>query len=178
MIGTTVNIVIATICILLTVKSLGLDYLYLLLLSPFLSAVLRRNPFNTPTFITLLLLLSTNYLPTQSYLGFLNVLYNFRSDLAVYLRYIFTYSGGETLPIVVTLYSVSQVVWVAEKKRKTLKERGVDFNVFVPISIALIVGLASYTLYRFLYLNVVFDRLTLGLIGVFLVILTLILLRR
>lgn len=183
MIGKAINTLLALMSILLAIRSLEnsslsllipTSYLYVLLIFPFLSLATNRNPFNFGLFAILAILLSTKYLPTQSFLGLLNVLkYAGYGDLAESLRYLFTPQRGMELPLVVTAFSISQVVWVLDKKERLFKERGIDFNVLPSVAIAFALGFVSLVTYYNLNFGVSSDRLIIGLVGVCLIVLAL-----
>ena len=183
-----INTALAWISLLITVKSLENSaisvflptfYLYALMVLPLVFLALNKNPFNFSLFAVLVILLSTKCLPTPSFLGLLNVLhYIGYGNLAEFIKSIFSGQGdGNVLPLVVTMFAISQVVWVLDEKAQELRKRGVDFDVIPSVITAFAVGLIAYMCYSTLLLTFSADKLILGLMGICLLILAVILAR-
>jgi len=186
MMAKVINTALAWISLLITVKSLENSalsvfiptfYLYSLMTLPLVFLALNKNPFNFGLFSVLVVLISTKYLPTPSFLGLLNVLHYFGyGSLAEFVKSIFSgQSDGNVLPLVVTMFVISQVVWVLDEKAQELRKRGVDFDVIPSVITAFAIGLTTYICYSTLLLTFSADKLILGLIGVCLLILAVVL---
>ena len=187
-----VNLALAEIGIILTVKSLEnsflstfitMDYVYTLLLIPPIFAFANRNPFDFRLFVFLLCLMSVNLLPSsKSFDGVLNSLYYFGfQGWAMFLEStVKSYeSNAFYIPPFVVVFTISQITWTLHKKSIELKERGVKFDVLPSVILAFIVGLISLVL--FFYLPTGFqieNNLMTGLAGISLLILGFALLKR
>ncbi|WP_457548640.1 hypothetical protein [Archaeoglobus sp.] len=146
------NCILATLSIVLVVESFVFrtDYLYLLLIIPALSLIFKRNPFNFPLFAILIGISLINVLPTQTFYGLVNVLHYLGYDVS-YLLDMF-HPTLNYIPLIVTLFVVSQVIWHSEHE------------VTIPLSFAF--GFLAYAFYNYLIVPLNADRLVLGVFGV------------
>ncbi len=152
------NGILATLSIVLVVESLTFrtNYLYLLLIIPAVSLMLRRNPFNFPLFAILICISLINVLPTQTFYGLVNVL-NYLGYEASYLLDLF-HPSPHHIPLIVTFFVISQIVWHSEHE--------------VTIPLAFAFSFLAYIFYEYLMVSVDIDRLLLGIFGVFALIVT------
>ena len=146
------NCILATLSIVLVVESsvFGTNYLYLLLVIPVISLILRRNPFNFPLFAILICISLINVLPTQTFYGLVNIL-NYLGYRVSYLLDLF-HPSPHHIPLIVTLFVVSQVIWYSEHE--------------ITISLSFAFGLLAYASYEYLIVSLDMDRLLLGVFGV------------
>ena len=146
------NCILATLSIVLVVESsvFRTNYLYLLVVIPVISLILRRNPFNFPLFAILICISLINVLPTQTFYGLVNIL-NYLGYRVSYLLDLF-HPSPHHIPLIVTLFVVSQVIWYSEHE------------ITIPLSFAF--GLLAYASYEYLIVSLDMDRLLLGVFGV------------
>ena len=159
MISVILNGILATLSIILVVQTsvFRTNCLYLLLMIPAMSLVLRRNPFNFPLFAILICIDLINVLLTQTFYGLVNVL-NYLGYEASYLLDVFSQPSPHHIPLIVTFFVVSQIVWHSE------------YEVTIPLAFAF--SFLAYISYDYLIVLVDIDRLLLGIFGVFALIVT------
>ena len=152
MIREILNCILATLSIVLVVESsvFRTNYLYLLVVIPVISLILRRNPFNFPLFAILICISLINVLPTQTFYGLVNIL-NYLGYRVSYLLDLF-HPSPHHIPLIVTLFVVSQVIWYSEHE--------------ITISLSFAFGLLAYASYEYLIVSLDMDRLLLGVFGV------------
>ena len=153
MIKVIMNCLLAVTSIILVIETLefNLDYLYVLLVIPAVSLIMRRNPFNFPLFAILTCISIVNVLPTQTFYGLVNLL-NYLGYNSSYLLDMF-HPTRHNIPLIVTMFVISRIVWNSESE--------------ITIPLAFAFGFLAYLSYSYLLISLNLDRIVLGLMGVF-----------
>lgn len=180
-----VNLILSEICVLTVIGVLNnsalslfvpIQILYFLTAIPVALLLTGRNPFDIRLFFVLISLMSVKIASdSKVFYGFLDALYymGFR-DFAMQMRSIFQFYSSSVLKelmIVVILFVLSQISWVAYKKSVELRKRGLRFDVYTPVALSAIFLLAIYYFYPAFILNMSLENnLITGILGITLIV--------